>query len=63
MGYHHQHLPSVEQLKSQLENVGAETFVKRYLKYECIIGESDRIEFVKKIIKEFNEKRAADTTH
>lgn len=63
MGYHHRHLPNVEQLKTELENVGAETFVKRYLKYACIIGESDRIEFVKKIIKEFNEKRAADTTH
>ena len=63
MGYHHHHLSSVEQLKSQLENDGVEAFVKRYSKYECILGETDRVEFVEKIIKEFNEKRTINTSH
>lgn len=63
MGYHHHHLANIEQLKSELNRVGIDMFVKRYKKYECLFGESERVEFIRNILKQFNEKHTADITH
>jgi uncharacterized protein (UPF0297 family) len=57
MGFNSCILSSVESMKMELENNGIDVFVKRYQKYESIIGESDRMEFLEKTIKEYLEKK------
>ena len=40
------HLPQVEQLIKEFENVGLETFVDRYTSYESLIGPSESMRFI-----------------
>lgn len=43
-------------MKKQIELDGLEVFVKRFSKYDSIMGEDDRIKFLEDKIKEYNEK-------
>ena len=41
------HLPSFEQLKEDVENLGIEKAIKRYSCYEFLIGSVESLEFLK----------------
>ena len=56
MGFDKCILPSVEDMKRQLERDGLEIFVKSYSRYDSIMGESDRMEFLEDRIKEYEDK-------
>lgn len=56
MGFNKCYLPSIDIMETQLVNEGLEEFVKLYSKYECIIGESDRVRFLEDKIKEYQDK-------
>lgn len=55
MGFNHCYISSVENLQLELNNVGLETFVKRYRKYECITGPGESFTFLEEKIKEYEE--------
>lgn len=46
MGFNKCILPSIETMQSEIDNVGLEEFVKRYGRYDSIMGDSDRMEFL-----------------
>ena len=56
MGFNGCILPSVKSMKEHIERDGLEVFVNHYRKYDSIMGETDRIEFLESKIKEYNEK-------
>ncbi len=43
-------------MKEHIEREGLESFVNHYRKYDSIMGETDRIEFLESKIKEYNDK-------
>lgn len=51
----HTHIPQVEQLLKEFENMGIETFVKRYTSYESLIGPSESIKFIEEKVKEYKK--------
>jgi hypothetical protein len=53
MGFNHCYLSNVENLQREYDNVGLETFVKRYGKYDAITGPSESFRFLEKKIKEY----------
>ena len=53
MGFNHCYLISVEQLETEFKNVGLETFVKRYRKYDALTGPSECFRFLENKIKEY----------
>lgn len=53
MGFNHCYISSVENLQSELDNVGLEQFVKRYRKYEAITGPSESFRFLEEKQKEY----------
>ena len=55
MGFNQCYISSIENLQLELNNVGLETFVKRYRKYECITGPSESFKFLEEKIKEYEE--------
>jgi hypothetical protein len=56
MGFNGCILPSIDSMKKQIELDGLEVFVKRFSKYDSIMGEDDRIKFLEEKIKEYNDK-------
>lgn len=53
MGFNHCYIPSIENLQTELENVGLENFVKRYRKYDAITGPNESFRFLEEKIKEY----------
>lgn len=53
MGFNKCILPSIETMQSEIDNVGLEEFVKRYGRYDSIMGDSDRVEFLEKKVMEY----------
>ena len=53
MGFNQCYLRSVEDLQSELEHNGLESFVKRYEKYDSLTGSSESFEFLEQKIKEY----------
>jgi hypothetical protein len=49
------HLPQVEQLMKEFENVGIETFVDTYTSYESLTGPSDSMKFIEDKVKEYKQ--------
>ena len=49
------HLPQVEQLINEFENVGLETFVDRYTSYESLIGPTESISFIEEKVNEYKQ--------
>ena len=49
------HLPQVEQLINEFENVGLETFVDRYTSYESLIGPTVSISFIEEKVNEYKQ--------
>ena len=56
MGYNKCILPSIIIMEAEIKTIGLETFVKRMQKYESIMGETDRMQFLESKIKEFYEQ-------
>lgn len=56
MGFNGCILPSVKSMKEHIERDGVESFVKHYQRYDSIMGETDRIEYLENIIKEYQDK-------
>lgn len=53
MGFNQCFLRSVEDLQSEFESNGLESFIKRYQKYDSITGSSESFEFLEQKIKEY----------
>jgi hypothetical protein len=53
MGFNHCYLSTPENLQIELDNVGLETFVKRYRKYDALTGPSESFRFLEEKIKEY----------
>jgi hypothetical protein len=58
MGYHHCHVPNMKQIQRELESLGLEEFIRIYSKYECLIGDSDVIEFIEQKAIELENKKS-----
>lgn len=46
MGFNKCILPSIEIMQSELDRIGLAEFVRIYTKYDSIMGETDRMEFL-----------------
>ncbi len=55
MGFNQCYISSVENLQIELNNIGLESFVRRYKKYECITGPSESFRFLEEKIKEYEK--------
>jgi hypothetical protein len=51
MGFNHCYISTIENLQKELDNVGLETFVRQYTKYECITGPSESMNFLESKVK------------
>jgi hypothetical protein len=58
MGYHHCHVPNMQQIQRELESLGLEKFIRIYSKYECLIGDSEVIEFIEQKAIELENKKS-----
>ena len=51
MGFNQCYISNIENLQKEFENVGLETFVKRYTKYECLTGSTESMNFLEQKVK------------
>lgn len=56
MGFNKCVLPSVETMQMEINRDGLKTFVERYGRYDSIMGDSDRMEFLETKVKEYKEQ-------
>lgn len=59
MGHHTCQIPDLEILIKQYNTLGLEGFVARYKKCECMIGDSNAIQYIEqmcKLVKEITNK-------
>jgi predicted nucleotidyltransferase len=61
MGFNQCYLKNVKDLESELANVGLETFVKRYQKYDSITGSSESFKFLEQKITEYENNTLNNT--
>ena len=55
MGMLYVYLPDVKQLQNELNQIGLETFVKRYTSYESLSGSSESMKFVEEKVEEYKK--------
>lgn len=55
MGFNKCVIPSIETMQSEIDRDGLESFVKRYGRYDSIMGDSDRMEFLENKVKEYED--------
>lgn len=60
MGFNKCILPSIEVMKFQIERDGLKEFIKAYRKYDSIMGDSDRIEFLEQKAFEYENNINGD---
>lgn len=60
MGFNKCVLPSIEIMKFQIERDGLKEFIKAYRKYDSIMGDSDRIEFLEQKAFEYENSINGD---
>lgn len=53
MGFNQCILPSIEIMQSQIDRDGLKEFVRIYRKYDSIMGDSNRMEFLEAKIMEY----------
>ena len=53
MGFNKCILPSIEIMQKEIDDNGIETFIRRYKKYDSIMGDSDRMAFLEQKIFEY----------
>lgn len=51
MGFNKCFLPPIETMKNDILINGLEQFIKKYGKYDALIGETDRMDFLKEIME------------
>jgi hypothetical protein len=51
MGFNKCFLPPIDSMKKDILSNGMESFIKKYQKYDAIIGETDRMTFLDNIMK------------
>jgi hypothetical protein len=56
MGFNKCYLPPVDVMKSELNKFGLNIFVESHKKYDCVIGETDRMNFFNELVKEYENK-------
>lgn len=56
MGFNKCILPSIEVMQMEIDRDGLKTFVERYGRYDSIMGDSDRMEFLETKVKEYKEQ-------
>ncbi len=56
MGFNGCILPSIESMQKEIDRDGLESFVKRYGRYDSIMGETDRMRFLESKVKEYEDK-------
>jgi len=56
MGFNKCILPSIEVMQMEIDRDGLKTFVERYGRYDSIMGDSDRMEFLETKVKEYKEE-------
>ena len=62
MGFNKCILPSVQVMQEEIDRNGLNEFVRIYRKYDSIMGETDRMEFLEKKIKEYENNINGITT-
>jgi hypothetical protein len=55
MGFNKCILPSIEVMQSEIDRSGLAEFVRIYTKYDSIMGESERMEFLENKIDEYEK--------
>ena len=55
MGYDKCILPSIIIMQAEIDTDGLETFIKRMQKYDSLMGETDRMQFLENKIKEYEK--------
>lgn len=55
MGYNKCILPSITIMEAEIKTVGLETFINRMRKFDSIMGDSDRMQFLESKVKEYEE--------
>lgn len=46
-------LPSVKTMTEHIERDGLESFIKHYRRYDSVVGDTDRMQFLEEKIKEY----------
>ncbi len=62
MGFNKCILPSIEIMQSEIDRNGLAEFVRIYTKYDSIMGDSDRIEFLEKKVIEYENNINSDSS-
>jgi hypothetical protein len=55
MGFNGCILPSIKSMREHIERDGLESFVKHYIKYDSVMGETDRMVFLESKIEEYKQ--------
>jgi len=53
MGFNKCYLSNIESLQKEFDNIGLELFIKRYKKYDCLLGPSESFRFLEEKQKEY----------
>lgn len=53
MGFNKCYLSNIENLQKEFDNIGLELFIKRYKKYDCLLGPSESFRFLEEKQKEY----------
>ncbi len=62
MGFNKCILPSIEIMQSEIDRNGLAEFVRIYTKYDSIMGDSDRIEFLEQKVFEYENNINSDSS-
>ena len=63
MGFNHCHISSLSSVMYELETYGIEKFVRLYTIYDSYSGDSDAINYIETIIKEYYEPTTTTNKH
>jgi hypothetical protein len=55
MGFNKCILPSIETMQMEIDRDGLESFVKRYGRYDSIMGDSDRVSFLEEKVEDYTK--------
>ena len=56
MGFNHCHISNISSVQWELDTFGIEKFVKLYTSYDAYSGDSEAIQFIENILKEYYEQ-------
>ena len=56
MGFNHCYIKNISSVQWELDTFGIEKFVKVYTSYDAYSGDSEAIQFIENILKEYYEQ-------